>query len=278
MQKEKDIQDLQLKVRDLELQVANFQSVFKNQLHTLTIIFSLSAAVVVFITILTGFLGFMNIRELTGLMNEYDKKIEEKGEKVENKAYVISKDLESKLMYYDTKIDDKTNLALQTTETAIKDMEDKFDRLSGEGLKKADIKIYYNKKQLNGLDIECSKIINDYYVLDDIFFVNEGNRSAETFNVKLYCNCDFKTIITETEPMLNFESISMDTNYVKCYSSWPTQEYRIGGHTDFWNFKNIYIPKHLHSMHEKIKMKLIVYHSSGSNEAVFTVKLKAPKK
>lgn len=169
--------------------LTRYESLVAKQTSWLGYLLSWMGLFLVLITIAMGVYSYFRIESIEDKM---DKIIT----KYENEINDLSKDVKNDLMYRSTylenkqeKYEDRSNSNMNS---AIKDMEFKFDKLSGQALLYPEVTILYNGENLEGktIKVEVEKSIwdnkqshIDLLELGNISIKNTGKKKLEGFNV-----------------------------------------------------------------------------------------------
>lgn len=267
---------IESRLKELEIRADNYEKIFKNQLDTVTKVFTLSSLFIVFITVSLGFLGFFNtskvseaIEKFEGKASEYFKRLEVTITNIEARADRISERMDNKFEKIDLAAERSSEKINNQMREAFKDIDTK---LAG-GLKFPEIKILYNGEELNNKIIEADSIDQRRYRINSIRFVNTGTGVAERFSVKLFSDTELY-IQSGNEPELSSTMTSTDPEFKYCNVSFAHDIHKIRADGDRWDIGKLEFVLGEGSNVLNIKMKIIIFYGQLSSQANFIIKLK----
>jgi hypothetical protein len=184
-----------------------YELLVDKQTRWLGYLISLGGIFAVLITVLMGIYSYVRIESI-------ETKIEAKMTKYESQINELSKDMNNEFMskstYIETKQEKYEDKSNSNMNSAIKDMEVKFDKLSGQALIYPEVSILYNGENLDGktikLKIDKESWENKYIRIDlkNISIKNTGGKKLEGFNVVFTFN-------TPIECLVSYEGVQSDT-------------------------------------------------------------------
>lgn len=138
---------------------------------------------------------------------------------------------------------------------AINRMDRRFEVLSGEALKKPEIKLFYDGEPISGRSIDIARNSGEVISLKDFDLKNVGNRTAENIRIKFYFSIPIRQVITllpdgagVSGPWEVYKSPDKDLRglliYYETVSLNPGEPYSILGFQaridkEFWDLKRI---------------------------------------
>lgn len=248
-----------------------YEKTIKKQLSTITIIFSIIA---VFFLIIAGLVGYVSVSSSRDI-DEAINRLQEDGTKLQDKLYTAEKeirnDLDRRIENIEKRIEIYTAKSNQEVKSAISEMEQNFDKLSGEELKKPIIEILRDGLPLEGQIIELKVNTNDEILLPQFSFRNIGNRQLQIPSINLFVSENITISITgnwQNEELTddNFKSqfqyyvdgLSDDLSVIKHGETDRMESFKLGS-----------IGKDM----ELLDCKMVVYYDAGPSKASFKIKL-----
>jgi len=162
------------------------------QLSVLNNVFVALSVIIVLVSIIIGLFSYLTSKDLRTENDVLNKRIDDKlsyyEDKNEKNHQVMEDNLSSKENYIDQKMSSFSNISEQKINQALNQLDTKFDKLSGEKLKKPKVAIYYNGQRYSISDSSKIKIYSDNgsFTTYPFKIANIGDKEISNFSIRIF--------------------------------------------------------------------------------------------
>ena len=171
-----------------------YEKTINRQLKTITIVFSI---ITTFFAIIAAVVGYLSISSQTKV-DEAIRDLQTQRNELQDKVYSLERDLrdrsDSRWENIENKVESFSTNANNELKSTINEIEDKFDKLAGESLKKPVIDIMLKGLPLDNQVVELKVNKGDQIQLPQFTFKNSGDKELQVPSINFFVSEEIKSI------------------------------------------------------------------------------------